>query len=70
MSGRRLKPLIWPVTVLVMGGLTALLAQAAAWSAGTLFLYGMTRLVSDLLLIIGIVWLAVALFRVVRPARR
>ncbi len=66
---RRLKPLVWPVALLVAAGLTALLAEATTRSVETVTLYGMIKLVSDLVLVIGVVWLIVALFRVVRPAR-
>ena len=65
---RRLKPLVWPVALLIAGGLTALLADETTRSVETVPLYGMVKLVSDLVLVIAVVWLAVALFRVVRPA--
>ena len=67
---RRLKPLVWPVALLIAAGLTALLADATTRSIETVTLYGMIKLVSDLVLVIGVVWLIVALFRVVRPAKR
>ena len=70
MTRRRLKPLVWPVTLLVAGGLIALLAEATAWSAGTLGMYGMAKVVSDLVLVIGGVWLIVALSDVSRRIRR
>ena len=70
MKRRRFKPLVWPVALLLAGGLTALLADATARSVETATLYGMIKLVSDLVLVIGVVWLIVALFRVVRPAKR
>lgn len=67
---RRLKPLVWPFALLIAGGLTALLAEATARSSDTVTLYGLIKLVSDLVLLIALVWLAVGLFRVLRPARR
>ena len=70
MNRRRLKPLVWPLALLIAGGLTALLADATTRSIETVTLYGMIKLVSDLVLVIGVVWLAVAAFRVFRPAKR
>ena len=55
---------------LIAAGLTALVADATIRSVETVALYGMVKLVSDLVLVIAVVWLAVALFRVVRPAKR
>jgi hypothetical protein len=68
--GRRLKPLVWPLALLIAGGLTALLADATTRSVETVTLYGMIKLVSDLVLLIAVIWLIGALFRVARPARR
>lgn len=70
MDRRRLKPLVWPVALLIAGGLTALLAEATTRSVETVTLYGMVKLLSDLVLVIGFVWLIVGLVRVVRPAKR
>ena len=67
---RRLKPLIWPVALLIAAGLTALLADATTRSIETVTLYGMIKLVSDLVLGIGVVCLIVALSRVARPVKR
>lgn len=66
---RRLKPLVWPVALLIAAGLTALLADATTRSVETVSLYGMIRLVSDLVLVIGFVWLIVGLFRVAKPGK-
>ena len=63
---RRLKPLVWPVALLLAGGLTALLADATTRSIETAALYGMIKLVSDLVLVIGLGWMICGLFRVVR----
>ncbi len=70
MKARRLKPLVWPVALLVAGGLTALMAEATTRSVETITLYGMVKLVSDLVLVIGVVWLADAIVRVVRRQKR
>ena len=70
MKRGRLKPLVWPIALLIAAGLTTLLADAAARSVETVTLYGLIKPVSDLVLLIGIVWLIVALFRVVRAAKR
>ena len=67
---RRLKPLVWPVALLIAAGLTALLADATTRSIETVTLYGMIKLVSDLVLAIGLVWLVVAALRVARSGGR
>jgi len=66
---RSLQPLVLPTALLAAGGLTALLAEATARSAETVSLFGLVKLVSDLVLVIAVVWLAMALIRValVRP---
>jgi len=71
-KARRLTLLVWPVTLMVAGGLTAVLAEAAAGSVATASLYGMIKLVSDLVLLIACLWLLVALVRIARfkPAAR
>ena len=70
MTRRRLKPLVWPVALLIAAGLTALLAEATTRSVETVTLYGMIKLVSDLVLVIGVVGLGVGLVRVIKPAKR
>ena len=65
---RRLKPLVWPIALLIAAGLTALVAEATTRSVETVTLYGMIKLVSDLVLGIGVVWLGIGLIRVIRPA--
>ena len=67
---RRLKPLVWPFALLIAAALTALLADATTRSIETITLYGVVKLVSDLVLVIAVVWLIAGLFRVVRPADR
>ena len=66
---KRLKPLVWPFALLIAGSLTALLAEATTRSVETVTLYGVVKLVSDLVLLIAVVWLIVGLIRVIRPAR-
>ena len=68
--GRRLKPLVWPAALLIAAGLTALLAEATTRSVETVTLYGMLKLASDLVLVIGVLWLGLGLFRVFRPSPR
>jgi hypothetical protein len=65
----RFQPLVWPVALLAAGGVTALLAEATTLSIETVTLYGMVKLVSDLVLLIGAVGLIVALVQVVRRAK-
>lgn len=67
---RRFQPLVWPVALLIAGGLAALAAEATTRSVETVTLYGMVKVVSDLTLLIGVVWLPLGLFRVIRLARR
>ncbi|WGM32857.1 hypothetical protein [Brevundimonas sp. NIBR11] len=66
---KRLEPLVWPFALLIAGGLTALLSEAMARSVETVTLYGMVKLVSDLVLLIAVVWLIFGLVRVFRRAR-
>ncbi|MDP3403956.1 MAG: hypothetical protein Q8S03_04640 [Brevundimonas sp.] len=70
MNRRRLKPLVLPLALLVAGGVTAGLAEATARSDATLALYGTVRIVSDLVLLIGAVWLVVAITGVVTGRNR
>lgn len=69
MKRGRFQPLVWPLGVLVASGLTALLAEAAALSAETVTLYGLLKMTSDLVLIIGLLWLVVAVFQLARRRR-
>ena len=64
MRRQRFQPLVWPIALLVAGGVTALVAEATTLSVDTVTLYGMLKLVSDLVLVIGVVWLIVAAGRV------
>ena len=62
----KLKPLVWPVSVLSAGVLTGWLAEFAVGRWQDYQLYGLARPVADLLLIIGAIWLVVAVFGMVR----
>ena len=66
---RHLRLLVWPVAVLLAGTLTGWLAETAVGRWQDYGLYGLTRPVADLLLVIGAVWLVVAVVRVVRGRR-
>jgi hypothetical protein len=66
----RFKPLVWPVALLVVGTGLGWLADFAVGRWQDYSLYGLTRPVADLLLIIGAVWLVVAMGRVLRDRRR
>ena len=70
MKRGRLQPLVWPVALLIAAALTALAAEATAQSAQTVTLYGLIKMTSDLVLIIGLIWLVVATIQIVRTARR
>ena len=66
----RLKPLVWPVAVLIAAGLTAIAAEATVQSVETITLYGLIKMTSDLVLVIGLVWLVVAAIQIVRTSRQ
>ena len=71
MGRHRFKPLVWPVSLLVVGMSASWLAEYAVGRWQDYQLYGIARPVADLLLIIGGVWLVVAVIRTVRrPATR
>lgn len=65
----RLKPLVWPVSLLVLGGVGGGLADYAVGRWQDYGLYGLTRPVADLLMIVGAVWLVVAVIGRVRAQR-
>lgn len=69
MKRGRLQPLVWPVALLIASALTALAAEATAQSAQTVTLYGLIKMTSDLVLIIGLIWLVVATIQIVSTAR-
>ena len=66
---RRLQPLVWPVAVLIIGAAANWLAEFAVGRWQDYQLYGISRPVADLLLIIGAVWLVVAVIGVARGRR-
>jgi hypothetical protein len=65
----RPRPLVWPVALLGTGVSTGWLADFAVGRWQDYGLYGLARPVADLLLIIGAVWLGVAVIGVVRGRR-
>jgi hypothetical protein len=65
----RPSPLVWPVALLGAGLSTGWLAEFAVGRWQDYGLYGLARPVADLLLIIGAVWLVVAVIGVVRGRR-
>ncbi len=66
MRRNRAKPLVWPVALLVAGALTGWLADTAVGRWQDYSLYGLTRPVADLLMVIGAIWLVVAVVGVLR----
>jgi len=67
---RSLKPLVWPSALLIVGVSASGLAEIAAGRWQDYQLYGMARPVADLLLLIGAVWLVVAVVVIVRGRSR
>ena len=65
----RLRPLVWPVALLGAGLSANWLAEFAVGRWQDYGLYGLARPVADLLLIIGAVWLGLAVIGVVRGRR-
>lgn len=60
---RRLKPLVWPLTVLAVGALASGAAETAVGRFQAYSVYGLARPVADLLLVIGGLWLIFGLIR-------
>ncbi len=69
MRPNRVKPMVWPASLLVAGALIGWLAEFAVGRWQDYQLYGLARPVADLLMIIGAVWLVVAVIGVVRNQR-
>ncbi len=69
MKKGRVKPLVWPVALLLVGAAASWLAEFAVGRWQDYQLYGISRPVADLLLVIGAVWLVVAVIGVVRGRR-
>jgi hypothetical protein len=65
----RLKPLVWPIALLGAGLLAGGLADFAVGRWQDYGLYGLARPVADLLLLIGAVWMVLAVIGVVRGRR-
>lgn len=63
---RRFKPLVWPLSLLTVGVAAGWLAEFAVGRWQDYQLYGIARPVADLLMIIGVVWLVVAVIGMVR----
>lgn len=66
MRRRRLKPLVWPVALLLVGLLTSWLSEFAVGRWQDYQLYGLTKPVADLLVLIGAVWLLAAVIGMIR----
>ena len=62
----RLKPLVWPLSLLAVGAVADWGAEFAVGRWQDYQLYGLTRPVADLLMVIGAVWLVVAVISVMR----
>ena len=62
-------PLVWPVSQLAVGVVGDRLAEFAVGRWQDYQLYGLTRPVADLLMVIGSVWLVVAVVSLVRGRR-
>lgn len=69
MKKGRLKPLVWPVALLIVGAASNWLAEFAVGRWQDYQLYGIARPVADLLMIIGAVWLAAAVIGIARDRR-
>ena len=59
-------PLVWPVALLTVGAAAGWLAEFAVGRWQDYQLYGLARPVADLLLVIGAIWLVVAVIKVMR----
>jgi len=69
MRRNRFKPLVWPVSLLTVGMAVSWLAEFAVGRWQDYQLYGLARPVADLLLVIGAIWLVVAVIGVARARR-
>jgi hypothetical protein len=58
--------LVWPVALLTVGAAAGGLAELAVGRWQDYQLYGLARPVADLLLVIGAIWLVVAVIKVMR----
>lgn len=69
MRRNRFKPLVWPASLLTVGMVVSWLAEFAVGRWQDYQLYGLARPVADLLLVIGAIWLVVAVIGVARARR-
>lgn len=69
MRRRRLQPLVWPTALLAIGAVIGLAGEAAVGRWQAYQIYGIARPVADLTLLIGAIWLVVAVVGVVRGRR-
>lgn len=69
MRRNRFKPLVWPTLLLALGALGGWLAEFAVGRWQDYGLYGLTRPVADLLMVIGAIWLVAAVIGVFRNRR-
>lgn len=69
MKKGRFKPLVWPAALLIVGAAANWLAEFAVGRWQDYQLYSISRPVADLLLVIGVVWLVVAVIGVLRGRR-
>lgn len=63
MKVRRLKPLLFPTILLAVGFGLGLAAEAAVGRYQNYGVYGLLRPAADLTMLIGAIWLVVALIR-------
>ena len=68
MRAGRFKPLVWPVALLSAAVIVGGLAELSVRSLATAGLYGMLKIVSDMTVVIALIWGVVAVFRVFKPA--
>jgi len=69
MKRTRFELLVWPLSLLAVGLAVSWLAEFAVGRWQDYQLYGLARPVADLLLIIGAIWLVVAVVGVARNGR-
>ena len=70
MKRRPLKTLLFPALVLLIGVIIGLVAEYAVGQWQAWGFYGLARPVADLTLLIGAIWLVVALIRLLPMRRR
>lgn len=70
MRRNRVKALVWPAAVFAAGAVGGWLADIVVGRWQDYHLYGLTRPVADLLMIVGAVWLVGAVIGLARDPRR